>query len=934
MNALRIYAALEIVLIALLYYCLGFWGLQLSFKQTNATPLWPPSGVALAAMLILGYRIWPGIWLGAFLANITVFTANQFGSFPTICAASFVIGIGNAAEAITAVFLLDYFVRQRNPLLKIQDILKFKSIILAAALVSATTGVAVVGICKGLSWPVVKNAWLTWWLGDVLSMLILTPFFLVLRHASWKKPWRRRRIFEAAILGLAVIAASNMFFHAKYTVSTYHFSHPYLLIPLIVWASYRFSYGGATSCALIILLFGVKGTVQGLGPFAAADLHVALLLLQIFIGTITVTGLILAAALYERRRAEEQLLSNSQRYQALVDNSQDMTALMDKNGIIFYASPSITKIFGYPLEEYVGHHILELIHPDDQAFIGQRLEKVLTESDAVVEWQCRCVHKDGTWKWVEGVAHNMLNDPAVNAVVVNYRDITHRKQSEDAQRYLAYILENTDQAIVGKTLEGTVTSWNKGAAKLYGFTAEEAIGQSIAITVPPEKMEELNRIHADLKAGHKIEQMETVRRTKDGRLIDVLITLSPIVNSNGHLIGVSTIAVDITERKKHQLALQESEERFRAMADTAPVMIWMSDADMICTFFNQAWLDFRGQTLDHELGHGWIQGLYPDDIKRCWTIYMKSFGQREKFTMNYRLRRADGKYRWILATGVPRFTSGQKFGGYIGSCIDITERKLAEDVLKRDKESLETLVDERSKELLSTQQELKQATRLADIGTLAATVAHELRNPLGVIQMAAYNLKKKDKNLEGDRHLINIEKKVWEGNQIIDNLLSYSRIKIPSYEKVALLPALDECIGNVQARFADYNLVIEKNYGQDLPHTIEADGHQIKEVFVNIMNNACQAFNAKAGKIQVSVARDLDNHVRVAFTDNGVGIEEEDLKRIFIPFFTRKSKGTGLGLTICNELINLHQGKIEVKSIKGQGTSVSVILPIARRKNE
>src|SRR5262249_38601319 len=150
-----------------------------------------------------------------------------------------------------------------------------------------------------------------------------------------------------------------------------------------------------------------------------------------------------------------------------------------------------------------------------------------------------------------------------------------------------------------------------------------------------------------------------------------------------------------------------------------------------------------------------IQGLYPEDIKRCWTIYMKSFRNHEKFTMDYRLRRHDGVYRWILAAGVPRFTADGEFAGYIGSCIDITERKLAEEVLKRDKESLEKLVEERSKQLVSAQNKLKQASRLADIGTLAATVAHELRNPLGVIQMAAYNLKRKAKTLEMDKHLSN-----------------------------------------------------------------------------------------------------------------------------------------------------------------------------------
>ena len=288
-------------------------------------------------------------------------------------------------------------------------------------------------------------------------------------------------------------------------------------------------------------------------------------------------------------------------------------------------------------------------------------------------------------------------------------------------------------------------------------------------------------------------------------------------------------------------------------------------------------------------------------------------------------------YRWVLDTGVPRFSSEGNFGGFIGSCMDITDRKLAEEVLKRDKESLEQLVDERSKELIKTQKELKQFSRLADIGTLAATVAHELRNPLGVIHLAAYNLKREKIDLSANKHLANIEKKVWEGNQIIDNLLSYARIKIPNYENVRILHILDECVASAQGRFAEKGIVIEKKYGDGLDF-IETDPNQIREIFLNILNNACQSFTVPGGKVELSAQRQGDM-VKVSVQDFGVGIAQEDMDKIFEPFFTRKSKGTGLGLTICNELVNLHQGKIKINSRLGEGTTVSVFLPVHRRNH-
>jgi PAS domain S-box-containing protein len=269
-----------------------------------------------------------------------------------------------------------------------------------------------------------------------------------------------------------------------------------------------------------------------------------------------------------------------------------------------------------------------------------------------------------------------------------------------------------------------------------------------------------------------------------------------------------------------------------------------------------------------------------------------------------------------------------------GSCVlttivDITQRKKAEEILKRDKESLEKLVDERSKELIKTQKDLKQFSRLADIGTLAASVAHELRNPLGVIQLAAYNLRKQNNALNGNKHLENIEKKVWEGDQIINNLLTYSRIKIPNYENVPLIHIIDECVVSVRERFAQNGITVEKEYTDGLK-VIEADPNQIREICLNILNNACQACLEHGGQVQLKLAREGDM-AKICVADTGVGISEEDMEKIFEPFFTRKSKGTGLGLTICNELVNLHGGTIEVNSRLGEGTTFCIFIPIDRK---
>jgi PAS domain S-box-containing protein len=253
---------------------------------------------------------------------------------------------------------------------------------------------------------------------------------------------------------------------------------------------------------------------------------------------------------------------------------------------------------------------------------------------------------------------------------------------EEAASLLAALVKSSDDAIIGMTLSGTVQSWNAGAEHVFGYSPQEIIGRSISSLCPPDRLDEVPAMLSQIAHGEHVRNVETIQRKKQGHRIDVSLTVSPVKDVAGAVVAASAIARDITQRKRIEAALRESEARFHMMADTAPVMVWMAEPESGCTFVNKRWLDFTGRTMEQESGYGWFNGMHPQDHARCRAIYRTAIVQKQPFTMEYRLRRADGTYRWLLDTGVPRFEADGTLSGHIGSCIDLTERKMAEQMLQ------------------------------------------------------------------------------------------------------------------------------------------------------------------------------------------------------------------------------------------------------------
>ncbi|MEO8609983.1 MAG: PAS domain S-box protein [Chloroflexota bacterium] len=263
------------------------------------------------------------------------------------------------------------------------------------------------------------------------------------------------------------------------------------------------------------------------------------------------------------------------------------------------------------------------------------------------------------------------------------REQAEQSLAEQREQYRV-TLSSIGDAVIATDTTGKVTFLNEVAETLVGWTRGDALGQPLVKVFSIFNEETLepvaNPLTRVLSEGVVVGLANhTVLLTPDGKKSPIADSGAPIRSNDGKIIGAVLVFRDVTEERKSEVELKASEERFRTMADNAPVLIWMSGGDKGGTYFNKQWLDFTGRRLEQELGVGWLEGIHPDDKDRCWETYTSAFDKRESFSMEYRLRRADGDYRWVIDKGDPNIYDDGSFIGYIGSCMDITTRKEAED---------------------------------------------------------------------------------------------------------------------------------------------------------------------------------------------------------------------------------------------------------------
>ena len=377
-------------------------------------------------------------------------------------------------------------------------------------------------------------------------------------------------------------------------------------------------------------------------------------------------------------------------------------------------------------------------------------------------------------------------------------------------------------------------------------------------------------------------------------------------------IPLYVVAILIQQKADAEHLLRESEERFRIMADTAPVLIWMAGTDKLCNFFNRGWLEFTGRTMERELGNGWVEGVHPQDFQHCVQIYHSAFDGRRPFEIEYRLRRHDGEYRWVLDRGVPRYDSEGDFVGYIGSVVDLTDRKRAEEA----------------------RQDLVHASRLAVMGELTAMIAHELNQPLHAIL----------NNIDSARILLDVKiAPMAEVREILADIRADNLRASEAIRHIRALVSKREMEMNLLDMNGTVSEVVRLAKGDAFRRgvrlhedcraplaTVRGDVVHLQQVVLNLIVNAMDAMkdNAESDRHLFVSTTSHEDFLEVAVRDVGHGIPVGDLARVFNSFFTTKRDGMGIGLSMCRSIVQMHSGIIWAENNRdGKGTTFRFSLP-------
>jgi len=899
------------------YYLGARIGFALTFHPHPVSVLWPPNSILVAALLLTPPRVWWFVLLAAFPAHWAAQLQSHVPPLMILC-----WFISNSCEAVIGAGLTRYLVggpiRFRS--LRNASIFCLCVVFIGPFLSSFLDAAFVVWNHWGQDtyWKLIRIRFSS----NALAALIVVPLIVTWARNGIPPLHRARlsRYLEACVLFLSLFSVS-------YAV-LYEFGSGadsallFLPLPFLLWAALRFGSLGASSAISIVGFLAIWSGSHGHGPFSGGTTEQNALSIQIFLIALAIPLMFLAAVIEERATAEAELRETHQRMDLAASAADLGIWVWDIVRDEIWVSEKERALFGFaPSDKPDIDRFRKAIHPDDRNSMRKAVENSLN-TGMEYEAEHRVILPNGQIRWLA----------------------------------------------------------TRGRVEFSG---------------------------------------------------------------DGKPTRMRGVSLDVTRRKLEEEALRESEERFRVVADAAPVLIWMSGADKVCTFFNKPWLEFTGRSLEQEMGNGWTQGVHADDMQRCLKIYGEAFDARKPFVMQYRLRRYDGEYRWISDHGAPRFGAQGNFTGYIGSCVDVTELINKEQALREFEErvvlaaeaahlgvwemntatnelwmsngartlfqfdsetrldyeavqdrvhpedralrdsAVKGAIETRSQyeieyrvllpdgtlrwigsrgrcvtgengtgarligvsiditrrkiaeaEALQHREELGHLNRVAVMGELTASIAHELNQPLsGITSNASAGqrfIDRGDVDLRELRELLgDIMADGRRAADVIRGVQSMVKKGVPTRRRVYLNDLVINVVRMVNPNATLQSCELETLLEPNLP-AIEVDPIQLQQVLLNLVINAFDAMRDTAAshrKVVIATERNGDGAIRTSVRDHGIGIPEEARERVFEHFFTTKPKGLGMGLAIVRSIVESHGGTIAAENVEGGGAQFYFTLP-------
>ncbi len=638
----------------------------------------------------------------------------------------------------------------------------------------------------------------------------------------------------------------------------------------------------------------------------------------------------------------KQLEENQKRLQTVFAQAPVAITMLEAgpNLTFMMANPLYADLVGRQVDDLLGVPLLEALPEVAGQGFDELLNNVIASGVPYINNENPVMlNRNGQ---LETVYVNFIYQPVrdlnqtITGVMAIVNDVTAqvlaRQKIEASERYLQQVFQQTPTAI--GTLYGpdyVVEQANAPLLKLWDSTAEETIGKPLFAVIPEAAgagFEEL--LNGVMKTGESFVGIETpavLRRNGQIGTFYFDFAYSPLLNTDGLVDRVILTATDVTGQVQSRRLREETEIRFRQLADSMPQMVWVTLPDGYHEYFNQQWYDYTGLTFEQTKADGWANVLHPDDVARTWDVWRNCLKTGDLYQIEYRLRQADGQYRWFLGRATPAHNEAGEIMRWYGTCTDVDNQKRQADVL-------EHLVQQRTNDLQRANTNLESSN--FDLIQFASVASHDLKEPLRKVRAFGTMLEEllADKLDERERDLFaRMISASGRMQALIDDILKLSKLSDTSahFQPTDLNGIINGIRDDLEVTIQERGALIMVG---PLPTLMAVPG-QMHQLFQNLISNAIKFNTGPQPTVQITTVSNgvtADNEVVITVMDNGIGFDAKYKDQIFGMFKRLHGRsqftGTGIGLTICKKIIDNHRGRIEADSAPGEGTTFTITLPI------